>query len=116
MYRAAYEAHADMVRRAFVVAARRLDAREEPVHRATISSVRYFSPDACHITVTVYRETGAQVHYGFRVYGSDLDKVTDAEIERWSAHVAEKQYEEDVRAYTRIVMQDDETLDYLREL
>lgn len=115
MYRAAYEAHADLVRRAFVVAARRLDAHGEPVHRALISAVRYYSPDAAHITLVLRRESGAEVRYAVLVYGSELDSVTPDEVAHWEASLAERRYEEDVRAYARLIATGDDC-DYLRNL
>ncbi len=115
MYRIAYEAHANIVRRAFVVAARRLDAYGEPIHRALISAVRYYSPDAAHITLVLRRESGAEVRYAVLVYGSEIDAVTEEEIAHYEAVLAERRYEDDVRAYSRVVATGDDC-DYLRVL
>ena len=115
MYRAAYEAHADLVRRAFVVAARKLDEHGEPVHRALISAVRYHGPDAAHITLILRRESGAEVRYGLLVYAAAIDSVTEEEITLWEAALAERRFEEDVRAYARVISTGDE-FDYLRTL
>jgi hypothetical protein len=115
MYAAAYEAHANVVRRAFVVAARRLDAHGEPTHRALISAVRYYSLDAAHITLVLRRESGAEVRYALLVYRSDIDGVTEEEIAHYEAVLAERRYEDDVRAYSRVVSTGDDC-DYLRVL
>jgi hypothetical protein len=115
MYREAYEAHADLVRRAFVVAARKLDQHREPVHRALISALRYYGPDSAHITLVLHRESGAEVRYGVLATAGDLDAVTDEEIAEWEAVLAERRYEEDVRAYTRMIATGDDC-DYLRTL
>jgi hypothetical protein len=115
MYRAAYEAHANIVRRAFVVAARRLDEHREPIHRALISAVRYYSPDAAHITLVLTRESGAEVRYGIMVRASDLDAVTEEEITDYEGYLAARRYEDDVRAYTRMIATGDDC-DYLRTL
>jgi hypothetical protein len=115
MYRAAYEAHAAIVRRAFVVAARRLDEHREPTHRALISAVRYYSPDAVHITLVLRRESGAEVRYAVLVPAADIDAVTDEEITRYEAVLAERRYEDDVRAYARVIATGDDC-DYLRNL
>lgn len=113
-YRGAFDQHAEIVRRAFVVAASRLTVRGEPIHRAHIASFRYHTPDACHITMVVGRDSGAEIRYGFLVYGSEIDAVTDEQMERCSAHIAEQRYADDVRAYGRIVAAEDD-FDYLRE-
>ena len=115
MYAAAYEAHANLVRRAFVVAARRLDEHGEPVHRALISAVRYYSLDAAHITLVLRRESGAEVRYAMLVYRSALDAVTEDDIAYYEAVLAERRYEEDVRAYARLIATGDDC-DYLRNL
>jgi hypothetical protein len=115
MYRTAYEAHANTVRRAFVVAARKLDQHREPVHRALISAVRYYSPEAAHITLVLTRESGAEVRYGVIVRASDMDEVTEDDIKEYEAYLAERRYEDDVRAYTRMIATGDDC-DYLRTL
>ena len=115
MFVAAYEAHAELVRRAFVVAARRLDAHGEPVHRALISALRYYSLDSAHITLVLRRESGAEVRYAILVYRSEIDAVTEEEIVHWQAALAERRYEEDVRAYARVIGTGDDC-DYLRTL
>ncbi len=115
MYRTAYEAHANIVRRAFVVAARKLDDHREPVHRALISAVRYYSPDAAHITLVLRRESGAEVRYAILVRADELDAVTEEDIAHYEAYLAERRYEDDVRAYARVVATGDDC-DYLRTL
>jgi len=115
MYAAAYEAHANVVRRAFVVAARRLDAHGEPTHRALISAVRYYSLDAAHITLVLRRESGAEVRYAVLVHAAQIDAVTDEDIAHYEAVLAERRYEDDVRAYSRVVATGDDC-DYLRTL
>lgn len=113
-YDAAFAAHADIVRRAFVLAASRLTARGEPVHRAHIASFRYFTASHAHIALSIERDSGMEVRYGFFLSGAELDAVTDEQIERCSAHIAEQRYADDIRAYGRIIAAEDD-LDYLRE-
>jgi len=115
MYRTAYEAHANVVRRAFVVAARRLDEHGEPTHRALISAVRYYSSDAVHITLILRRESGAEVRYALLVHAAQIDAVTDEDIAHYEAFLAERRFEDDVRAYARVVSTGDDC-DYLRTM
>lgn len=113
-YRAAYTANAHVIQCAFVCAASRLTARNEPVHRAHIAGFRYQSLDGAHITVSIERDSGVEVRYGFFLSAAEIDAVTDEQIERCAAHIAERRYADDIRAYGRIVAADDD-LAYLRE-
>lgn len=112
VYADAFAAYTQVVQRAFVVAARRLDARREDVHRAVIASFRFDGADSCHIVVLVYREDGSEVRYGLRVYRSEIDGVSEAEIEGWAAQLAQRRYEHDLAIYVRI-MGSDEGMQYL---
>ena len=114
LYGAAYTAHADIVRRAFVCAASRLTARGEPVHRAHIAAFRYHTAFSAHIILSIERDSGVEVRYGFFLSATELDAVTDEQIDRCSAHIAEQRYADDIRAYGRIVGAEDD-LAYLRE-
>ena len=114
LYVSAFNAYSQVVQRAFVVAARRLDARDEAVHRAVIGSFRFDGLDCCHIVVLVHRDDGSEVRYGMRVYRSEIDMVTDVEIDLWAAKLAQRRYERDIAAYVRIMGSEDD-LQYLRD-
>jgi hypothetical protein len=77
--------------------------------------VRYYSPDAVHITLVLRRESGAEVRYALLVPAADIDTVTDEDIAHYEAVLAERRYEDDVRAYARVVATGDDC-DYLRSL
>lgn len=113
-YAVAYAAHAYVIRCAFVCAAGRLTARGEPVHRAHIANFRYQTAQGAHITISIERDSGVEVRYGFYLSSDELDAVTEEQVERCSAHIAERRYADDIRTYSRIVAADDD-LDYLRE-
>lgn len=114
LFAEAHRLYAMVVQRAFVVAARRLDARNEAVHRAVIASFRLDSWDSGHIVVVVYRDDGSEVRYGFRVSYREIDGVTDAEIEACAAKLAQRRYERDIATYVRIMAAEDDLV-YLRE-
>jgi hypothetical protein len=114
IYVSAFRAYTQIVQRAFVVAARRLDARDEALHKAVIGSFRFDGEDVCNLVVVIYRDDGSEVRYAMRVYRAQIDAVTEAEIESFAAKLAQRRYERDIAAYTRVMFSDDD-LQYLRD-
>ena len=114
IYAKTFSGYVQVVQRAFVVAARRLDARNEAVHQAVIGSFRFDTSDACHLVVIVYRDDGSEIRYGMRIYRSQIDAVTDEEIEHWAAKLAQRRYERDIASYVRVMSAEDDLV-YLQE-
>ena len=68
--------------------------------------------DVCNLVVVIYRDDGSEVRYAMRVYRAQIDAVTEAEIESFAAKLAQRRYERDIAAYTRVMFSDDD-LQYL---
>lgn len=112
VYAAAFICHTATVQRAFVVASRRIAARNEPIHQAIVAGFRYDGPHFCHIVILLYREDGSETRYSMRIPATDIDAVSDSDIEFWEAVLAQTRYEQDIAAYIRVMGFDDD-LSYL---
>ena len=112
VYAAAFICHTATLQRAFVVASRRIAARNEPIHQAIVAGFRYDGPHFCHIVILLHRENGSETRYGMRIHADEIDAVSDSDIEFWEAVVAQIRYAADIAAYVRVMGFDDD-LGYL---